>query len=83
MEEKSTDPHSSLCKSLIELSQILTTCSVAVPTYNKQVYLGERVWCYGAVQDSGLSSSTASANMFVSLSKILSLNCFVDLSVIR
>ena len=45
-----------------------------------------RVWSSGTVQDSGALDrefEPSSANVFVSLGKVLSLNCFVDLSVIR
>ena len=40
------------------------------------------VWSSGTVQDSS-ALSPASANVFVSLGKILCLDCFVDMSVIR
>ena len=48
------------------------------------------MWSSGILQDTGSldskfdgSSSPASANMFVTFGKILSLNCFFDLSVSR
>ena len=48
--------------------------------------LRERVWSSGTVQDSGILDrefELPTAKVFVSVGKIVSLNCFVDLSVIR
>ena len=54
-------------------------------TLIESALIWERVWSSGTVQDSGsldreFEPRYASPNVFVSLGKIFSLNCFVDLS---
>ena len=48
--------------------------------FTAEVIMIKCVWSIGTVQDSGSLDCEFQPNLFVSLGKILSLNCFIDLS---